>query len=203
MKYQDLKRAMKTPYFSLMDLKQRNLKVYPYQFNLWMKKGLIGKLKRGSHFFIEEIMNIEREEVAFFIYNPGYISLEYALNFYGLIPEAVFAITSVTTLSNRHFKNQFGDFFYRHLKPELFFGYKSTGTRYGKYLIAEPEKAILDYFYLNLGKITNETDIEELRINPEIFNEIIDKKKLADYMEIFRIKKLNKIINLLLKLCSR
>jgi predicted transcriptional regulator of viral defense system len=203
MKYQELKKALKVPYFNKMDLNQRNLKVYPYQFNLWTKKGAIGKLKRGMHFFIENIMDIESEEIAFFIYNPSYISLEYALSHYGLIPEAVFSITSVTTLANRSFKNQFGNFLYKHLKPELFFGYKSVNTRFGKYLLAEPEKAVLDYFYLNLGKIDNNEDIEELRINEEIFNEIIDKKKLEKYLKIFNIKKLNKTINLLIEICSR
>ena len=202
MKYQEFKKSLKKPYFSQSDLKQRNLKVFLYQLSSWTQKEYIGTLKKSMHYFIDETPNIKPEEIAFFIYNPSYISMECALSHYGLIPEAIFSITSVTSLTNRHFKNKFGNFFYRHLSPSLFFGYNSVGTKYGKYLLAEPEKAMLDYFYLNSGRIEDETDIEELRINTEVFNKIINKKKLNEYLKVFHIKKLDKIINLLIKSCS-
>ena len=112
----------------------------------------------------------------------------------------VYSNTAVTTKINRKINNYFGNFYYRHIHSKLFFGYNSVSTKSGKYLIAEPEKALLDYFYLNLGQINNLQDLESLRFN---FQEIkkMDRKKINKYLEEFSIKKLDKMINLLLTLC--
>lgn len=63
------------------------------------------------------------EYIANKIYKPSYISLQYALSHYGMIPEAVMQVTSVTSLKTMQFKNEFGEYFYQTVKPELMFGY--------------------------------------------------------------------------------
>ncbi len=200
MKYQDFKNAINKPYFSVLDIYIQKLKVYNYQISVWQKKGYIKKLKRGFYYFSDQENNIDPREISFFIYQPSYLSLETALSYYGLIPEMVYANTAVTTKANRKHNNFFGNFIYRHLKPKLFFGYQVIETRRGKYLIAEPEKALLDYFYLNLGQINDKQDIEELRFNYQELKKI-NKSKIKKYSKEFNIKKLDKMINLLLKLC--
>jgi predicted transcriptional regulator of viral defense system len=200
MKYQDFKNIINNPYFSTLDIHIKKLRVYNYQISYWQEQGYISRLKKGFYYFNDQVENINPKEISFFIYRPSYISLETALSNYGLIPEMVYSHTAITTKANRKINNHFGNFSYRHIHPRMFFGYKSISTKNGKYLIAEPEKALLDYFYLNLGQINDEQDIKELRFNLQEIKKI-DKKKIKKYLREFNIKKLDKMINLLLKLC--
>lgn len=197
MKYQDFRKSIEKPYFKVQDLKLRKLKVFNHQLTHWSEKGYLKHLKRGIFYFPDRKKELSPELVSFLIYEPSYLSLETALNFYGLIPELVYSKTAVTTKTTRKFSNDFGNFIYRHVDPRLFFGYRVIDKEFGKFLMAEPEKALLDYFYLNLGKINNKKDIEELRINTKELKKIINKRKLRLYLKIFNIKKLNKMINLL------
>ncbi len=94
---------------------------------------------------------------------PSYISLETAMNYYGLIPDIPAAITSITTRKTKSYDCTFGKFIYRSVKPELFFGFEyvePTKNRPLGYNIALPEKALLDYLQLN-PHINN---LEELRL---------------------------------------
>jgi hypothetical protein len=101
-------------------------------------------------------------------------------------------LTCITTRNNRKFTNSFGNFIYRNIKPSLFFGYKVVETKNSKYLLADPEKALLDYLYLNS---TDENGFDELRINKEG----IDKDKLLIYAKEFNSKKIQNLI--LNKIC--
>ena len=58
------------------------------------------------------------------IYQPSYVSLETALHYYGIIPEAVFTISSITTLKTQKFKNKQGFYTYTNIKSNCFFGYE-------------------------------------------------------------------------------
>lgn len=199
MKYLDFKKAINKPYFSWQDIRLKNLKIFNYQLSLWKKRGDILRLKRGLFVFSEEKENLSIQEASFLLCEPSYISLESVLSHYGFIPEMVYSITSVTPKTTKKFKNDFGNFIYHHIKPDLFFGYVSNGTEYGKYLMAEPEKALLDFLYLKSGEIENENDVSELRLNVEEMKKIIDMKKLSGYAREFNIAKMNKLINLIFK----
>ncbi len=194
MKYIDLISKITDPIFSIQDLALMGIKVYPYQFSAWSRKKYIQKLKNGLYAINERAKNLKMETIAFNLYQPSYISLEWALFKYGLIPEIVFSPTSVTVKTTRTFKNNFGLFSYRHLKRELFFGYRKIGKNGQIYLIAEPEKALLDYLYLNSPKIKTPEDIEELRFN-EIEIGKLDKTKLQKYAKIANNKNLQKLIS--------
>lgn len=203
MKYNTLKSQINRPFFSRQSLRLAKLPVFNYQLTAWTKKNYIAPLKRGTYYFIDRKSDISPQEVSYLIYQPSYISLESALSYYGLIPEIIHSITAVTPKTNRRFSNDFGHFNYRHIKPSIFFGYQPIETKYGQYLMAEPEKALLDYLYLNSGQINNKTDILELRLNFEIFNHVIESKKLLSYLENYQNKKLEKLINLILKQCKQ
>ncbi len=198
MKYQDFYKTIKKPYFSRLDISFMGLKVYNYQISLWAKKGYIERIKRGLYIFSERKSELSPEEMSFLIYEPSYISLEFALSHYGFIPEMVYAITAITAKTTRSFVNKLGKFIYRSVKPPLFFGYRVLETKNGKYLLAEPEKAILDYLYLNLKRVNSKEDIEELRINCEMIKKTIDRKKLEFYLEKFASEKMRKIIKIIL-----
>ena len=190
MKYDDLTKIIKAPYFSRNDALLIDQKLLDYQISLWVQKGNLLRLKNGLYAFEKDKERIKSEEVAAFIYEPSYLSLESALAWYGFIPEMVYAYVSVTARINRKFTNAFGTFLYRHIKPELFWGYTETKTEYGHYLLAEPEKALLDYLYLNLSKIRNETDFYNIRFNLDAINEKIDVDKFQKYLSAFGMNKM-------------
>jgi len=199
MKYTDLRKKIKTPSFSLQDLRLAGAKVFDYQFSQWQKQGHIIKIKNGLYIFKDQIKNIAPEEIAGKIYSPSYISLEKALSIYGIIPEIVYSLTSVTSKTTREFKNQMGHFSYRHIKPSLFFGYKEIKATTGKYLLAEPEKALLDFIYLNQEKIKNNRDIESFRFKKEIIKKDLSLSKIEEYLKSYKNKKIQETIKFLLK----
>lgn len=197
-KYIDLAKKIKSPIFSLQDLKLLDLKVYPYQISNWVDKGYIIKLKNGIYVFADKAGGLKSEFLSFNIYQPSYVSLEWALSRYGLIPEMVYNCTAITTKTTRTYENKFGMFIYRNVKLNMFFGYKKVDENGQAYLIAEVEKALIDYVYLNMSKIKTESDVEELRLN-EFELKKMDKKKLKQYLKIIGNKRLDATIELILK----
>jgi hypothetical protein len=191
MKYDDLITTIQAPYFSLDNHLLKGQKLFHYQISLWLKKGKLLRLRNGMYAFAKERGKIRAEEIAAFIYEPSYLGMETALAWYGFIPEMVYAYVSVTARINRKFANDFGTFLYRHIKPELFWGYAEIKTQQGHFLIAEPEKAILDYLYLNLAKINNDNDFENIRFNLDAIKEKCDAAKFSKYLSAFNVKKMN------------
>jgi predicted transcriptional regulator of viral defense system len=112
---------------------------------------------------------------------PSYISLEKAMEYYGLIPESVPRYTSVTTKRPGKFISKAGIFEYKHIKPSLFWGYRSVTVNKQTAFFATPEKALLDYFYLKGMKPTSGYLIEMRLQNADK----IDLKILAEYSQKF------------------
>jgi len=199
MKYNEFIHTVKEPIFSMQDVKLLGLNIYSRQLSLWAGAGHIIKLKNGIYLINERKELASRENIAFSLYQPSYISLEWALSRYGIIPEMVYNVTSITSKTTRTFKNDMGMFAYRHIKKSCFFGYRKVDDGKGVYLLAEPEKALLDYLYLNLSKLRDKTDIEELRLNQFSIEEAINRKKLMQYTKVFDSKKLNRILKFVME----
>ena len=89
----------------------------------WLGKGYIKRLRRSWYAFAD-VANKPgiSEYFAGKIYSPSYLSCEHVMARTGLIPESVVQFTSVTSLKTASFKNDFGEFSYRSVKPELMFG---------------------------------------------------------------------------------
>ncbi|MCX5726192.1 MAG: hypothetical protein NT030_03235 [Candidatus Saganbacteria bacterium] len=177
--------------FSLTPAALRN------QLARWKKRGWLVELRRGLYTLglSEKEASLSREVAAANIYQPSYLSLEFALSSYKLIPEKVAAATSVTTRKTKVFHNQAGAFIYRQLKPSLYFGFIAKKDEAGyPYFIAEPEKALLDYLYLNLGTI-KEQDKDYFTGSLRLQNRSrLDKKKLILYSRRFGLKKLTRVL---------
>ena len=111
------------------------------------KDGQLMRLKRGLY-VVNSLVSGEKTSVALcanHIYGPSYVSLHWALRHYGLIPERVFSVTSVTTKRSRTFDNPIGRFSYFQTTPEYFAVGVTNRDEYGVcYLIATPEKALCD-----------------------------------------------------------
>lgn len=198
MKYQEFRNIIKRPFFRKTDVDFKMVNISSVQLSRWAKIGYINQVKRGLYVFNDEKDALDPLVISFLLYEPSYVSLESALSFHGLIPELVPATTAVSAKTTRTFENQYGKFLYRHIKPELFFGYAPREVSAEKYLLAEPEKAILDYAYFNRARLNSADDISELRINTEEFKKIVDIAKLKKYLKEYNSPKIDRIISLLL-----
>lgn len=112
-----------------------------------VKQGKYFQIARGLY---ETDKNVPGHLLAGSIYGPSYISFEYALRFYGMIPEAVYTITSATfeKRKKKKYETAFGTFTYRDV-PSAAFPLNIRLIQEGSYFyrIAEPEKALCDQLY--------------------------------------------------------
>ncbi|RKY28314.1 MAG: hypothetical protein DRP61_02110 [Candidatus Omnitrophota bacterium] len=167
------------------------------QVREWVKKGYLLVLKRGLYIFSEEYRKVQPSLffVANFLFAPSYLSLEYALAFYNLIPEKVGVITSITTKKTNIFQNCLGRFEYRSVKEELFFGFKKDIDNNQEFFIALPEKALVDYFYLNSYLQGDFSELDSLRLQNL---EILNTELLSSYKSHYN-KRVRKIIDTLIR----
>lgn len=177
--------------FSLNDIRKIETDFDLRRLNEWAGKNYIKKIRRGYYIFSDLRIN---EQILFLIantiYRPSYISLEMAFSLYNLIPEAVYGITSVSSQKTNSFKTDVGSFIYKHLKPELIFGYELKRYNDYNYMVAEVEKAVLDYFYLN-SHIKDINDFKGLRFNTFEFKAKADINKFNKYLKVFNSKALS------------
>lgn len=183
------------------DIKKVFRAISPDSTHLWNKKGYLTRVGKGIYFnsyFFKDQLN---EQALFLIankaYSPSYVSLESALSYYGLIPEAVANITSVTTKKTNTINYDLGEFIYKSIKPSLMFGFNLISYNNFTYKIATVEKALVDFLYLN-PSINNINSFHELRINQPVFKEIIDQKTLLEITKRFQTKSLTvRVLNFL------
>ena len=169
-------------------------------FVQWQQAGYIVSLRQGWYAFADYLQ--QPDYARYFagkICAPSYISLHTALSFYGIIPEAVVEITSVTTQKTCRYENAFGQFSYQTIRPRLFWGFEPKTMRDGKqYMMATPEKAIIDLLYLYPQYSTLE-ELRELRFDEDWMRDELNKERLMEYTERIGSPALTKRIKLLLK----
>lgn len=138
-------------------------------------KALI-KIKRGQYVFGQPFVrgSYSLETLANMAYGPSYVSLEWALQKYHLIPEHVVEITSVTWKKSYLFKSPLGRFSYAHIHPSIYaVGItKMEHAPYQSALIATPEKALADFLMIRRGKVKSMHEMrmilfEDMRIDEE------------------------------------
>ena len=113
-----------------------------------LRQGIIIRVKKGLYVFGEKYKRYpySKELLANLVYGPSYVSLDYALASYGLIPEGVEALTSVTPNRPRRFSTPVGLFIYRQIPARAYEeGVVRVEEEHGQaFLIASPEKALAD-----------------------------------------------------------
>lgn len=167
----------------------------------WVKHGYLLKLRQDWYAFSDMRATPDAARyVAYKMYQPSYISIHAALAIYGIIPESVTRITSVTTKRTTSYSNAFGEFCYQTVKSDLFFGYRQMQMETGgSYLIALPEKALLDLLYLYPQYNTAETMLE-LRLDEWWMQEEIDVARLKEFALRCGIKSVQNRTDLMLKI---
>lgn len=155
-----------------------------YFLETYTKRAFLVRLKKDFYALKANVPN--EEVIASVLYRPSYISLEYALSRYGIIPESSYAITSITTKATATFSVLEKDFVYRRIKKEAYTGYAPEKVNGKIVFMAEPEKALADYLYfISLGRKT---------LNDRIDCSRLDKKKALHYGELFQRKKISTLI---------
>lgn len=166
----------------------------------WQKAGYIVPLRQGWYAFADYVNKPDYARYfASKIYTPSYISLHTALSFYGIIPEAVVAITSITTRKTALFENVFASYIYQTIKPSLFWGYEPKQMTDGKtYMLATPEKALIDLLYL-YPQYSTEDEMRELRLDEDFMHDDLNKERLLEYAQRIGSPILNRRVKILLK----
>lgn len=151
------------------------------------EQGLLVRLKKGL--YVLKTDPPSDEELANVLYKPSYLSFEYAMARYGIIPESPYNLTSATTSPTRLFTTDHQAYSYYKIKQEAYTGYLLDISGSRKVQIAEPEKALADYLYfIAIGK----------RFwNDRFYVSRLDKNKLIKYAKLF---KRDKILQLMEKL---
>ena len=124
------------------------------QLSRWVKTGKLIQLRRSVYMLAIPYRN--KEPHPFLLANrmkaASYVSLQSALAYYGLIPEYVPVVTSVTTGRPEVVNLPVGTFSFKHVKKSFFSGYTRLSLTGGEFaFIAFPEKALLDLVHLTSG----------------------------------------------------
>lgn len=170
-----------------------------------IKSGEVIKVKRDL--FVSGITSKANVNIlANLIYNPSYISFEYALSFYGLNPERVDVITSATFNKNKNrvYETELGVFEYRYMSKSVYpYGIVRVEENGEPFLIASKEKALCD----TLSKIRSVESVkkmsyllfEDLRIDKEQIQKM-NIEDLKFYSEIYSQPNIELFYKLMLKL---
>ncbi len=121
------------------------------QLSRWVRAGRLIQLRRGVYALPDTVrpMPFDPAYVANMLVRPSYVSLQEALSRYGMIPEAVFWTTSITTARSARFQTPMGRYLYRHVSPKWFHGFTEWTSALGPdFYFATPEKALLDLAYV-------------------------------------------------------
>ncbi len=158
----------------------------------WIKTGELIRVKKGLYIFGSEVAQrpYSKELLANLIYGPSAISLSYALAHYGLIPERVETLTSITNNRNKQLQTPIGLFSYQHLSDaryQLGIQLVSFGDAQS-YLMAVPEKALCDYIYF----VTKPVKISSLKeMEAFLFEDLRLDETVMMHLSLERIKEIS------------
>ena len=158
------------------------------------QQGLLSSLKKGLYVYHSPFVKtlVSKEIIANNLLGPSYISYEYALYYYGIIPEKVVEVTSATTKRAKNFSTSYGLFSYKRIDKKLYgLGIDIVSSKQGNFMMASKEKALCDKVFTTKGvKITSKKTMmtfleEDLRV---------DIDELFDF-DVAIVKKYNQLSN--------
>ncbi len=167
------------------------------QLSRWVKSGKILQLRRGLYTLAKPYSNVTPQPftIANQLLAPSYVSLQSALAYYALIPEAVPHVTSVTSRKRTQtFTTPLGQFSYRSLQPDLFSGFRLAEMNPTQWAyLARPEKALFDLIYLT-PKGEQPAFLKSLRLQNM---DLLDLKWMQNFAEEISKPKLVRAVKLL------
>jgi len=146
------------------------------------KKNIIKRIENGKYLF--SFTEVSDFEIANFLFSPSYISLESALSFYGILSQFPYTITSVTSKKSKRVVYEDKEYEFVHIESKYFYGF----LKKDKFLIASPEKALIDMLYFMAKKLRS-ISVEELDLSK------INKKYLVNMAKRYECIPLKKLVN--------
>lgn len=137
-----------------------------------IKAEILDKLVKGKYYFT--LHDVNDFTIANFLYQPSYISMQSALSFHSIMTGFPYQITSISIKKPKSFVISEKDFVYSKITPKLFWGWEKKEN----FLIAKPEKALLDYIYFASKGLAN-LDWEEIDTTA------LDKKLLFTWAKVY------------------
>lgn len=179
------------PYFELREvlaISDDQPKSLKNQMSGWVGAGKLVRLRRGRYLLAEpyRMGTPSVYYVSNCLLRPSYVSLHTALQFHGMIPEAVAVVQAISPKHGQSWETELGGFEYRSIKQQRFWGYRKYSGSEAKsqqnhFLMAAPEKALIDLFYYQPGQWT------EARIRQMRFQNVdrVDPDALRNYAQRF------------------
>lgn len=170
-----------------------------------VKSGELIRLKNGFYLIQDKAKEggVPYEQVANLLYGPSYVSLEWALSFYGMIPERVHTVTSMALGRAKEYQTPVGNFSYVSCKSEVYsvgVDLKEAQNSVGHFFMATPEKALADFVYVNCKNLRGkelEIDLfESKRMDRETLAQL-DKPLLLDIAKSYCSKNIDNLIRFL------
>jgi predicted transcriptional regulator of viral defense system len=171
------------------------------QLARWVRNGNLQQVRRGLYSIAPPYRRVPPHPflVANHMVKASYVSCQSALAWHGLIPEYTPVTVSVTTVRPGTWQTSLGDFIFRHVKVDLFFGYRLTEVATGQQaFVARPEKALLDLIYLTPRGDTFDF-LEQLRLQNL---ERLDRQHLQFLAERSGSTKLKRAVSLLIPMAE-
>jgi predicted transcriptional regulator of viral defense system len=172
MKTIEIKNALPLSVFShemLYALLEKSVSNVNDKISNLVKSGELTRLKKGFYTFSKAYLTkpIDLISIANTLYTPSYVSFDYALSYYGMIPERVSEITSATSKNEKLFETPVGRFSYKKVPLKAY----SLGIDWlydeneGGRFIATPEKALCDKIRYDrgIGTLTQSGMVEYLK----------------------------------------
>jgi predicted transcriptional regulator of viral defense system len=197
MKWEDfLKKFAERPIFhsSMLEIFPDDPHHIQVQLSRWVDSGKLSQIRK-EWYLIEKpyrLKEVPPPVIANTVVHPSYLSLEWALQYYGMIPEHVPNPTSITTNRGIRFTAQQTLFLYHHVQSPFFTGYTQTQYNDHALYVASPEKALMDKIYIFLQKNEFSLDwLRELRLqNLDLF----DFNRFQSYVNKTRKRGLSKAV---------
>ena len=160
-----------------------------FKIHRWLDEGQLISLKRGLYAVPDSSSqaSLSLPLMANHLYGPSYVSMEFMLSHYGLIPERVAQVTCVTTRRGKRFENSLARFSYQHL-PAAYYAlgieYVKVSARVG-YMVAGREKALCDWLALTPNLKLYSTQglrvllLDDMRMDEAVLNALDADKVMA------------------------
>ena len=150
----------------------------------YAKRGVFLKLKNGLYCLADQPPS--ELAIANRLYEPSYLSFEFALSYHHLIPEAAYVITSATSRSTRALTAMGKTFEYHRLKKSVFTGYEPVKMGTETILMATPEKALLDTLYF--------VDLKKKSLNDRLDLRTLNWKRAESRARLFGRRSLQELL---------
>ncbi len=169
-----------------------------------VKRGDLIRLKNGFFVIAEKIKKspVPYAQISNLLYGPSYLSFEWALSYYGMIPEGVRVMTSATSAKSKSFNTPLGTFDYCSLSHARYaIGIDQKEDFGGRFLIATPEKALADLIHFKSKGLETSKDmlidlIEARRIDEDELKKL-NKNHLLEIAESYHSQAVTQLVNTL------